>query len=168
MWDKITYIFQNFNGATADVLEWMSNFTAHFTGYIYTVRCCYNAVNFLLNSHNRHPIAHPWGRGMGCLLWVWSLIYILLLSSQYHIWDRDKFDRVITGLDCIFLSTLEFKLNILVNGVCWSKLICKMDPYTGGKWLTNVLNLAEFLRNIERQHHQILATHGKAVWDLRA
>ena len=45
-----------------------------------TVRCRYNAVNFLQNSHNRHPIPRPWGRGMGCLLWVWSLIYILLLD----------------------------------------------------------------------------------------
>ena len=33
-----------------------------------TVRCLYNAVNFLQNPHNRHPIARPWGRDMGCLL----------------------------------------------------------------------------------------------------
>ena len=32
---------------------------------IYTVRCRYNAVNFLQNPHNRHPIACQWGRGMG-------------------------------------------------------------------------------------------------------
>ena len=30
----------------------------------------YNAVNFLQNIHERHPIARPSGRGMGCLLWV--------------------------------------------------------------------------------------------------
>ena len=36
---------------------------------LYTVQCRYNAVNFLENPHNRHPIARPWGRGMGCLLW---------------------------------------------------------------------------------------------------
>ena len=34
-----------------------------------TVQCSYNAVNFPPNPHNRHPIAHPWGQGMGCLLW---------------------------------------------------------------------------------------------------
>ena len=49
--------------------------------YRYTVRCHYNAVNLLQNSHNRHPIARPWGRGMGCLLWIWSLICVMLLSS---------------------------------------------------------------------------------------
>ena len=32
-----------------------------------TVQCRYNAVNFLQNPHNRHPIARPWGRDMGCL-----------------------------------------------------------------------------------------------------
>ena len=32
-----------------------------------TVRCRYNAVNFHLNSQKRHPMARPWGRGMGCL-----------------------------------------------------------------------------------------------------
>ena len=40
-------------------------------GYIlqYTVRCRSNAVDFLQNPHNRHPIARPWGRGTGCLFW---------------------------------------------------------------------------------------------------
>ena len=33
-----------------------------------TVRCRYN-VDFPPNPHNRHPIARPWGRAMGCLLW---------------------------------------------------------------------------------------------------
>ena len=36
----------------------------------YTMRCHYNTVNFLQSSHNRHSIARPYGRGMGCLLWV--------------------------------------------------------------------------------------------------
>ena len=39
-------------------------------------------VNFLQYPRNRHPIAHPLGRGMGCLLWVWSLINVLLLPFQ--------------------------------------------------------------------------------------
>ena len=34
-----------------------------------TVWCRYNSVNFLTNPHNTLPIACPWGRGMGCLLW---------------------------------------------------------------------------------------------------
>ena len=38
-----------------------------------TVWCHYNAVNFLTNTHKRHPIARP----MGCLLWIQHLIDIL-------------------------------------------------------------------------------------------
>ena len=45
--------------------------------YEVTVRCYYNAVNFLTNIHKRHPIAHRLGRGMGCLLWMQRLINTL-------------------------------------------------------------------------------------------
>ena len=41
VWDEITYPFPNFNGATVEVWEWISNFTPHFTGHmaIYILRC---------------------------------------------------------------------------------------------------------------------------------
>ena len=47
-----------------------------------TVQCRYSAANFLQIPYNRHPIAHPWGRGMGCVMWVQNLIKLLLLLSQ--------------------------------------------------------------------------------------
>ena len=50
-----------------------------------TVRCRYNAVDFLPISHNGHAMARPGGPGMGCQLWVWSLIYVLLLSYSLHL-----------------------------------------------------------------------------------
>ena len=31
-------------------------------------------LNLVWNTHNRHPIAHPSGRAIGCLLWVLILI----------------------------------------------------------------------------------------------
>ena len=34
VWDEITYPFLNFNGATVEVYEWMSNFIPHFTGHV--------------------------------------------------------------------------------------------------------------------------------------
>ena len=37
------------------------------------------------NTHDRHPIAHPWGWAMGCLLWVQTLIYTVPLSPLCHV-----------------------------------------------------------------------------------
>ena len=44
--------------------------------FLNAVLCHYNMVNFLPNPHNRHSIAHPLGWDMGCLLWIYSLMYI--------------------------------------------------------------------------------------------
>ena len=80
-----------------------------------TVWCRYNAVNFLQNHHNRHPIAGPWGRGMGCLLWLWNLICVLLLPLQYPMWYRDKLDRVITALHCSIIMIMYKLLRRLLT-----------------------------------------------------
>ena len=51
---------------------------------IYTVRCRYNAIIFLQNPYNRRPIARPWGRAMGCLLWVRNQIDVLVLLMHCY------------------------------------------------------------------------------------
>ena len=60
-----------------------------FIGHDYSVPSaghiqCGTMITVILsqNIHNRHPIAHLWGWGMGCLLWVQTLIDILLQSLQ--------------------------------------------------------------------------------------
>ena len=78
------------------------------------VRCRYYTVNFRQNIHNRHPIARPSGRGMGCLLWVWSLIQVLLLLLQWRGQYRDKLDRVITALDCICYEQMH-RVSVIVR-----------------------------------------------------
>ena len=75
-----------------------------------TVRCRYNAVSFLHIPHNRHSIARPLGRGMGCLMWFSCLSHVLLLSVQRCVWNRDKLNRVITALDCISYQWLSTRL----------------------------------------------------------
>ena len=35
-WDEITYPFLDFNGATVEVQEWISNFISHFTVHAIT------------------------------------------------------------------------------------------------------------------------------------
>ena len=47
------------------------------TDAIYTEQWRYNVVKFLQNIHKRHPIPHPLGRGMGCLLRFQTLIICL-------------------------------------------------------------------------------------------
>ena len=58
--------------------------------YTVTVWGRYIVINFLQNTHNSHPIAHPWGQVMGCPLWVQraidavsviEVLYILYLGG---------------------------------------------------------------------------------------
>ena len=50
-----------------------------------TVRCRYNAVNFLSNDHKWHTIAWPGGQDIGCLLWVRNLVYLLRYITAFII-----------------------------------------------------------------------------------
>ena len=34
LWDELTYLFPNFNGAAVEVWEWISNFIPHFSVYV--------------------------------------------------------------------------------------------------------------------------------------
>ena len=58
--------------------------------YIYTVETLYSTINFCWNTHKRHSIARPKGRGMGCLLWVQRATYCvdlsILSSIKYLLW----------------------------------------------------------------------------------
>ena len=48
----------------------------------------------------RHPIARPLASGMGCLLWIQILIYILLESLERCMLYHVILDRVVTVLHC--------------------------------------------------------------------
>ena len=47
MWDEITYLFPNFNGAAVGVWEWIGNFVPHFTGYV-IIHPCYDLSQSML------------------------------------------------------------------------------------------------------------------------
>ena len=40
VWDEITYLFPNFNGATVEVWEWISDFIPDFNVYVITYPSC--------------------------------------------------------------------------------------------------------------------------------
>ena len=70
----------------------------------------YDAVNFLQNIKERHPIARPSGQGMGCFLWIQPVIdklpQLLQWCMQYHgILDHT--------LDCIEGSVEDFSISIV-------------------------------------------------------
>ena len=66
----------------------------------YTVWCRYNKVNFLPNPRNRHPIACPWGQGMGvcCDSSIWFTFCHCYRSIVCNI----VINCVITALDCMY------------------------------------------------------------------
>ena len=76
----------------------------------YTVQCSYNSVNFIQNSYKRHIIARPLGRGMVCLLWIQSLIYILSSSLQSCMQYIVILDHIITELNCIYIPSQDFNI----------------------------------------------------------
>ena len=71
------------------------------------MRSRYNAVSFLHDIYNRHPIARPWGRDMWCLLWAQAFITILSQLLQWCMHHRVLLHRVITALDCSCLGKMN-------------------------------------------------------------
>ena len=79
----ITYPLPNFNGATVEVWEWISNFIPHFTGHVITYPCwnrlpdrlmgycgytkwyCTNSLVSMLTARITCPVRHLW---LGALL----------------------------------------------------------------------------------------------------
>ena len=63
---------------------------------------------YLQNIHERHSIALPTGRDMGCILRVKCLLYVLLQIEQCCMQYRGMMDRVMAAPDCtcrVFLFT---------------------------------------------------------------
>ena len=71
-------------------------------GFIITVLCHYNAINFFLNFHKIHPIAGPLGWAMGCILWVKTIFYTMPQSQQWCMPYHVIADLVITALNCMY------------------------------------------------------------------
>ena len=53
VWGEINYPFPNFNGATVEVWEWISNFIPHFTWHVITHPCWDQSYSVLVFYHTR-------------------------------------------------------------------------------------------------------------------
>ena len=136
----ITHIYEDcFTGASA-TLPWGQS----------SVWWCYNAINFIPNPHSRHPIARPWGRGMGCLLWVNSdfsstaVIALLCVISWYvapHFNETpDVWYLITTRPQSIETpSTVDPQWNVLYWGSkCWGAAGCEWATTSIYFWITYV------------------------------
>ena len=96
--------------------------------YHFIVRCRYNAVSFLQNIHERHPIARPSGRGM-CVRPLWLIFCLSSCNDvQYHVISN----RVITVLGCIYLEWIAWLLS---------------------EWQRRALSDNFYSINLEKYHH---------------
>ena len=76
---------------------------------------CVTWPKWVMNPHNRHPIAQPWGWDMGCFLWVQALIHVLLQSMEWYI----QYPIIYNKLDHVQLITLSRHLSVSHNiGKC--------------------------------------------------
>ena len=123
------------------------------------MRYRYSAFNFLQYSHNWHPIARPWGRDKGCLLWFWYLIHFLPLLSLYRVWYRDKLDRVITALDCIIKHLNTILTYIVLNISGYHYVIWNMVPYRHHLNIrrNNLLNTLKYFNTAQHVRWQLIA-----------
>ena len=94
-----------------------------------TMWCHYNLVNFLKNSHKIHPIAHPLGRDMGCLLYAPNLIYIWPRSLQWCMQYHLILYHVITAPDCVshwYIGVCQLSgWHIILK---WMSSVCYTSP----------------------------------------
>ena len=70
----------------------------------------HNTINFLPNTQNRYHIADPWGLGMGCLLWVQTLIYVLPVLLQFCLVLNYVYEHLIvfSSSSCVYVHTFMF------------------------------------------------------------
>ena len=89
----------------------------------------YSSLKIIQNIFKRLPIASPWGQGMGCILWVWSLAGIILCmhtaNERWHYtvtpsligWARTQND-LWSGLP-LFLTHMSCNTNycVIITGI---------------------------------------------------
>ena len=62
VWDEITNPFLNFNGATVEVFEWISNFIPHLTGRVITYPCYDESQTMLVKGATGGGMLIQWAR----------------------------------------------------------------------------------------------------------
>ena len=133
------------------------------------VRCRYNTVNF------RQFSCPCRGQDMRCVLWVQSLINVLLMSSQYHVWYHDILD-CISHCNDVIMSAMASQITSLtiIYSTVYSKSrsketskphvtgICAGDSPLAGELPAQMASNEEYV-SIWWRHHALKKSFTKSV-----
>ena len=123
MWDGLFYPFLNFNGATVDVLEWISNSIPHSTG-----ACGY--LSTLGLKLNRVSKRGPWRETKSAGHRTWPLL--VLRSFKTFSWQKHTLKQLLHE----FLRSLQRENELFVqqNIIIWT--LTKFHDNGYGSWLS--------------------------------
>ena len=122
----------------------------------------FDTVSFLRNIHKRHPITHPLGRGLGCILWIQHLIDILPQFLPLFMQYLTILDHVITTLDYQQWMTVATESNSSWHGdaIWWHR---------SGSTLAQVWPVAGWHQPTKPSSEPILTYHQKCcvafIWE---
>ena len=101
------------------------------TGLINTVQWHYNLVRIFQNTHNRHPIACPWGQDMGCLLWVKTSIKVIPQPLQWCMHYLVILIHIIMALYCMCLNSIEACISNHMPSSVWDEITYPLPKFNG-------------------------------------
>ena len=142
VWGEITHPFLNFNGATIEVYEWISNFIPHFTDYLSMLGLKLNLISkrgprrhcrlvTFWDQTDEHQIiytfAFTWQWDQASMLTIKPLIKtdnILLLP--YGIDSKTRLD-IKRYCSLQFIAVTECLLTLSVSSLCATKYVINPD-----------------------------------------
>ena len=88
---------------------------------VHGVQCHYSTIDILQNTCKRHPIVHPCGWGLRCLLWVSNIIYVRLSCLTCLSWCISVINNVLYHYGVVIMSimaSLVTSISIVYSTVC--------------------------------------------------
>ena len=84
VWDEITYPFPNFNGATVEVWEWISNYIPHFMMMSLLIHA---AIKVSKGSHRNYDMAHTQHKKLFMLHGIYCMTTVMYPNNWTSYWN---------------------------------------------------------------------------------
>ena len=128
VWNEITYQFPNYNGATFEVCEWISNFASYFIMYVSTCPCWDDWSQHWLRSTLAQVIACCLTAPSNCLNQYWLIFSKVQWLSVGGNLARDTVHPSITKIS-FTITCLKFYSNL--TGANELNHVSKRAPWFG-------------------------------------